>query len=373
MSLKKIPWRDYMRFHVVAAFLVVLSVLVLAPVRLDGISLTSHEPIRITSNSEFTSANGVVSGAGTLDDPYIIEGWEITEAVVGVDYGIWLENTDAYVVIRNCLIIPPYTGIRLEHVANVFIENVTVRGGHQGIYIYDSAGITILNSDISHVVGDAIFLFSSSDVKVVNCLIGEGRYHSLYMEKIRDAKVEDCDIYGSLYGIYAEGSERVLIRNCNVHNNLGDGIYFYVVINGTISNCQVHFNEEHGIYLDSSDWITVEYCDIRNSSLGIWLNPAFNCEIHHNNFINIYSNAQDDGQQNNWDKNYWSNYHGVDANNDGYGDSPYQIPGSANAKDNKPLMQIIPESPHIVMLALMMVALSILMAEKINMKNKPCK
>lgn len=75
---------------------------------------------------DFTAANGVTGGSGTVNDPYIIEGWEISEAYP-LDYGIWLENTDAYVVIKNCLIIPPYTGIRLEHVANIFIQNVTVR------------------------------------------------------------------------------------------------------------------------------------------------------------------------------------------------------------------------------------------------------
>ncbi|MGC8940362.1 MAG: hypothetical protein ACP5KU_07710, partial [Candidatus Bathyarchaeia archaeon] len=58
------------------------------------------------------------------------------------------------------------------------------------------------------------------------------------------------------------------------------------------------------------------------------------------------------GQQNNWDRNYWSDYNGVDANKDGYGDTPYTIVGSANAKDNMPLMQVIPEIPNPLILLL---------------------
>ncbi|MEM1540656.1 MAG: right-handed parallel beta-helix repeat-containing protein, partial [Candidatus Bathyarchaeia archaeon] len=222
--------------------------------------------------------------------------------------------------------------------------------GHQGIYVYDSRNIVISSSDIGHIVGDAILLYSSTNIKLENCQIGDGRYYSLYMRHVNNTIVENCEIYGSLYGVYAESSINNSIKNCEIHDN-GHGVYFYVTINNTILNCLVHSNEYSGIWLDSSSYIKVEYCDIRNNSLGIWLNPAFNCEIHCNNFINT-RNAQDDGQQNNWDGNYWSDYHGVDANNDGYGDTAYTIVGSANAKDNIPLMQVIPElhNPAILLL-----------------------
>ncbi len=347
-----------MRIPLSAVFLAALLALVYIPN--SGVALEPHSPIRIAGNSEFTAENGVTGGSGTAEDPYLIEGWAITEAVIGADYGIWLENTDAHVVIRNCHIVPSDTGIRLEHASNVVIENVTVNGGHQGIYAYNSSNLVIRNSDISHIVGDALLLFSGSNVRIADCRIGDGRYYSLYMKHMYDSIVEGCELYGSLYGVYAESSERILIRNCNIYSNLGDGVYFYVVINGTISSSQIHFNEDHGIYLDSSDSIIIEYCDVRNSSLGIWLNPAFNCKIRSNNFINIYSNAQDDGQDNIWDGNYWSDYSGADADGDGYGDAPYQIVGQANAKDDRPRIQIIPEFPQAVVFTLTMVASSIL-------------
>ena len=65
--------------------------------------LTSHDPIYINGNSEFTFENGVSNPgvAGTADDPYIIQNWDIN---AGTAHGIYIENTDVYFIIRNCVI-----------------------------------------------------------------------------------------------------------------------------------------------------------------------------------------------------------------------------------------------------------------------------
>ncbi|MEM3445732.1 MAG: hypothetical protein QW115_07170, partial [Thermoplasmata archaeon] len=61
-----------------------------------------HAPIHINGNGEFTSTNGVTGGSGTENDPYIIEGWDIDAN--GGSYGIWIENTSVYFVIKNCTV-----------------------------------------------------------------------------------------------------------------------------------------------------------------------------------------------------------------------------------------------------------------------------
>ncbi len=40
-------------------------------------SLKPHDTICINGNSQFTKANGVVSGGGIKNNPYIIENWDI--------------------------------------------------------------------------------------------------------------------------------------------------------------------------------------------------------------------------------------------------------------------------------------------------------
>src|SRR5688572_22672954 len=50
----------------------------------------------ISNNEGFTPENGVRSGKGTKQDPYVIEGWDISR--------LEIHDTSKYVVIRNNII-----------------------------------------------------------------------------------------------------------------------------------------------------------------------------------------------------------------------------------------------------------------------------
>ncbi|MDI6856670.1 MAG: right-handed parallel beta-helix repeat-containing protein, partial [Candidatus Thermoplasmatota archaeon] len=108
-------------------------------------TLTSHAPIYIDGNDDFiVGQNGVVSGSGTESDPYIIENWDIDASTA---YGIIIEDTDVYFIIRNCVIHDGKSnyGIYFYSVQNGKIDNMTSYNNHAGILLYSSSNNQITN------------------------------------------------------------------------------------------------------------------------------------------------------------------------------------------------------------------------------------
>jgi len=81
---------------------------------------------------------------------------------------------------------------------------------------------------------------------------------------------------------------------------------------------------------------------VQDNSKGIAFSGTGNL-IYHNDFINNQNQTEiiasfSNIWNNNVDGNYWSDYKGIDANQDGIGDTPYLIDG--NNQDNYPLMGV---------------------------------
>ncbi len=159
-----------------------------------------HFPIFIQSNADFTAENGVVSGNGTVQNPYLIEGWWVF-----AEYstnpgaaGIQVQNTNASFVIRNVKVqfgrscyyngMTDCDGIDFYNVSNARVENSSiVNDNFGGIYVDSSANVTISNNTISNNYAGAVSLSSCKNVTVQNNVIsnnGSGIYAtSLYYSK----------------------------------------------------------------------------------------------------------------------------------------------------------------------------------------------
>ena len=57
-----------------------------------------------------------------------------------------------------------------------------------------------------------------------------------------------------------------------------------------------------------------------------------------NNIYQVHDNWSI-ADENMWDKNYYDNYTGTDTDDDGYGETPYKIQGTAGSKDINPLVE----------------------------------
>jgi len=97
---------------------------------------TDRETIYIHGNKGFTPQNGVTSGCGTKDAPYVIEGWRIITC--GADFGVNIESTSAHFVIRNCVIEGASAGVRLLNASNGSIEGCLLLRNERGILLENS-------------------------------------------------------------------------------------------------------------------------------------------------------------------------------------------------------------------------------------------
>ena len=101
-----------------------------------------HESIYIFGDGAFTYENGVISGSGIAEDPYIIEGWKVDHPEGG--YGIYIDHTTRYFVIRHCVIErASEAAIYLNSVENGRIEGCQLTLNEIGVRLLNSSRNTI--------------------------------------------------------------------------------------------------------------------------------------------------------------------------------------------------------------------------------------
>ena len=134
----------------------------------------AHEPIYIFGNDAFTLANGVVSGTGSADDPYIIQGWYID--VSATDYGIYIDHTTANFVIRGCVVEKARdAAIYLNSATNGRIDGCQLSLGEAGVRLLNASGNAITGSVIAKNHYGVAMMLGSRDNKIYgNSFIDNG-------------------------------------------------------------------------------------------------------------------------------------------------------------------------------------------------------
>jgi parallel beta-helix repeat protein len=294
-------------------------------------SLTPHEPILIDKDANFTFANGVTNGSGTVSDPYVIEGWDINASE---GHGISIRNTEAHFVIRNVLVHDGYPekndGILLFNVKNGKVENVTALKNYNGLALRYSCKNIVQANNVSNNRWYGISLDKQSCNNTMSFNMVINNTDGIRLEELSSNNIIlENNVSKNLIGILIVNSSQNTIRENQVIKN-SDGIMFD--------------------YSSSANQVFDNYVT-KNLWSGIRIEHGENNTVY-NNFLNNTYNAYDAGN-NNWNTtktpgpnivggpyvggNYYHNYIGSDVDKDGFGDTPFSIAGG-NQKDYLPLV-----------------------------------
>ena len=276
---------------------------------------TPHAPIYIYGNENFTAANGVTGGNGTVSNPYVIEGWEISAS--GLDgIGIWF--SDAHFIIRDVHVHSggsSYSGINLRSVANGSINNVNVSNNEYGMEAALGKNISITNTTAMSNARWGIGLTNSNDCFLYGnsatfndmgiLLTGDDNFvannnaswnrEGLEVSGSDNTAINNVAVSNSETGIYLDGKESVIsrsnaswngegfrlsgsnmtIRNNVAYSNIEDGISLYFASDSMASNNTALFNGGGGIGLTYSHRNIIVDNVVTDNSWGIGLSISY--------------------------------------------------------------------------------------------------
>lgn len=278
-----------------------------------GILYTSHSPILINGNANFTNASGVVWGSGVESDPYILEGWDI-QGSIGISR-IVIQSTSAHFLIRDCYLHDSGVasggfGISLLLCSNGVIERCMSVNNDEGIEIGGCTGIIIRDSYCS-MNSKGVDLVQSYHNLVINNTLADGNGYGLYFERSWDNVCQRNNLsFNDMYGMLASGSENNTFESNVFGSNGGPGMRFESSDNNTLVENTCSFNDygidlaessnnntlcnntcsnntDSGIFLESSNNNTLgnNTCD-SNDFRGIYLHQSSNNTVINNNCSN---------------------------------------------------------------------------------------
>jgi len=369
-------------------------------IHIDGTGIYSYD-------WNWAATRSWCNGLGTSQNPFIIE--DLTFDAGNSGDGILIGNSSVFFIIRNvtCLNFyqQPNAGINLFNTTNgqLLNNNCTSNSESIGVYLRNSNS-TVISGNIANNIKFGLYLKDSNN----NTIIGNNYKENMFGIQLDDSiknNISGNNVSDGDWGI-------VLYSNYNniQENEIGDmyydGIYTHSGQYNSIFMNKIDYCDS-GIFMTFSTFCNYYGNTITNCQYGIYVNPGENNNItsnildkndyglvieagfvygpdnniikenlisqsyywgmhvssesnliYRNNFTSNPIHAIDDSNDTYWDNgaigNYWDDYTGEDKNDDGIGDTPYNITGSAKSKDNYPIWRdgddlppvIIINSPH---------------------------
>jgi len=345
--------------------------------------------IHIDNNWSDAKTAGICTGNGIYSDPYVIKNLVIDGK--NSSSCILIANSTAHFKIENCTLFNSGTGwhdagIRLDHADNGALINNNCSLNRNGIYISYSDNNTIVGNKMYHnKVGMNLWDCDNNNINE-NIAINNS-YGGITIDGPGNTVVENTAI-NNREGFIIQNLNNDIVSGNTANNNTESGISLFNCHNSTITENIVNYND-YGIILDRSDHLnildntitnnyeagikiesqtssnTIRENEISNNDQSFYIYFAYYSTIYFNNIRENSRNHSILGPSPNWNSqekmvytyngvnftnyigNYWDDYTGVDANNDGIGDTPHLVwfyidyEGRTDVHDFYPLMEPI--------------------------------
>ncbi len=250
-----------------------------------------------------------------------------------------------------------------------------------GILLAGRTNVTIKNIKLTNF---QTFNWSSNFAIKLSDSVGNSLYQNSFANNEFGIQLVNSSYNSVVENTFMNGYEPILVStNSNLNNisanNMAKQVHGITVIASSNSNIvssnDITDNQGSGIIVDSSSFNNFFANNVTNSHVGLETdfssNNIFSAnnvtknfygvygasnngnKFYHNSFINNSIQAYFyEPNHNSWDNgyfsggNYWSDYNGTDANNDGIGDTPYII--DSNNQDRYPLIALASPRPSAI-------------------------
>ncbi|KKM74451.1 hypothetical protein LCGC14_1400180 [marine sediment metagenome] len=282
-----------------------------------------------SNNWEWAKKRIWVEGLGTVNDPYIISGLTIDAKDSGTC--IEIRNSIKYFSIAGNTLINSSGGyteaaIKLNNVTNgKLIGNDVSYLNFIGIDLFNSNFNLIEENNASDYTNLGIWLKYSDNNTINKNIVNNNIENGIEIDDFSEFNnITSNTVNGNQKGIviYGSSDNNYIFNNTAKFNTGASGVGIYILdtcMNNTVFN-NVLINNSIGVQIQ--------------------LTTSNGNMVYYNTFMNNTLSASDDGI-NNWDNgtagNYWDDYNGKDLDDDGIGDTPYNITGLGNNEDNYPI------------------------------------
>ena len=230
------------------------------------------------------------------------------------NYGIYSRDADHNRYWDNILINNEYGMYFHEYSDNNFVYNNTAKNNSEyGIYLYFTCvNNSIYNNTLVDNSNYGLFLLRCGANNVFNNTVmetamGETQDTGICIQGCYDVNITDNFIFNhTVYGIHIlENSNRSLIKSNDIFNNTQIGAF--------LSDQYGNYSENNIFTLNNFSGNGLHAKDNLETAINYWYDPIANLG------------------------NIWANYTGVDANDNGIGDTAHPIPGEAGREDSYPI------------------------------------